>query len=94
MRPLLAILGLLAACGPVSLAPPPVDVPQDMQPPCDIGLHARIIPGGTCRGECVGGWDRCGASSCSTNIDTDPHNCGGCGLDCSPRRCVLGSCAP
>lgn len=34
------------------------------------------------------------ASSCTADTESDPKNCGRCGLDCSPGACRAGRCQP
>jgi hypothetical protein len=53
---------------------------------------------GSCTRVCLSGWADCNgniADSCEVNIDSDPKNCGGCGITCDAiagQACVLGRC--
>lgn len=53
--------------------------------------------GGTCIvGACDEGFGDCDAlpaNGCETSLETDPANCGGCGISCGPTEiCVQGGC--
>ncbi|WP_146651084.1 hypothetical protein [Labilithrix luteola] len=53
---------------------------------------------GSCTRVCLPGWADCNgntADSCEVNTDSDPQNCGGCGITCDAllgQACVLGRC--
>jgi hypothetical protein len=60
-----------------------------------------IVPscsGGVCGGSCTTGFADCdndiGSDGCETNVASDPNNCGGCGIVCSPSSsgCGGGTC--
>jgi len=52
---------------------------------------------GACEHSCMEGWGDCNANpgdGCDTNFDSDPRNCGGCGIACAVGQpCVAGRCA-
>jgi hypothetical protein len=56
--------------------------------------------GGVCDGKCAAGYGDCNndkqSDGCEKSINTDPLNCGGCGVACSTtnitRACAGGSC--
>lgn len=78
MRPLLVAL-LLAACS----SEPTVTLATC---PARQNAAAFEVDGGVCVYGCVAGWAACGdGGACTTNILTDPENCGACG-----RRCLDG----
>ena len=45
-------------------------------------------------GAVTGGTATGGANACSTNVQSDPLNCGSCGHDCLGGACVSGQCTP
>ncbi|AKU95633.1 hypothetical protein AKJ09_02297 [Labilithrix luteola] len=51
-----------------------------------------------CRLDCGTGRANCNGNqsdACETNIDSDPNNCGGCGITCNAvagQACVQGRC--
>ena len=53
---------------------------------------------GSCKRTCLDGWADCNGNtddSCEVNVDSDPNNCGGCGIVCDAiagQACVLGRC--
>lgn len=50
---------------------------------CNCDGHGSCDSGGTC--VCDRGWANCnGTDNCSTNVSSDPYNCGGCGVTCLP----------
>ncbi len=62
---------------------------------------SRSLPAclyGSCTRTCLEGWADCNGNSddsCEVNIDSDPLNCGGCGIVCDAiagQACVLGRC--
>ncbi len=68
-----------------------------------VSQHAdeKAIPTcqyGSCKRTCLQGWADCNGNtddSCEVNTDSDPNNCGGCGIVCdaiSGQACVLGRC--
>ncbi|WP_146647060.1 hypothetical protein [Labilithrix luteola] len=63
--------------------PPPVFAALDAG--SDATPDARGLTNYCPSNKCPPGWMTCPDSRfpCDTNIASDPHNCGGCGLDCS-----------
>lgn len=56
---------------------------------CDFGICRRICNAG--RADCNGSM----ADDCEVNTDSDPRNCGGCGITCDAiagQACVFGRC--
>lgn len=58
----------------------------------------ELCMNGTCVMSCTDHHADCNASyadMCETNIWSDPHNCGGCGIECPGvgQACVFGTCA-
>src|SRR5204863_614090 len=63
------------------------------------------VGGGVVLGLCTGGVCSCGCSAgladcdhncgdgCETNLGTDPQNCGGCAIACSPNHVAVRTCA-
>lgn len=105
----LALLLLAASCTgvppldvPADAAPSDVvdasdatpDAPDTAPRHCPVGPHERVeSTDGGCHYGCAVPWARCRSRLCDTNIDNDSENCGACGLDCVPNRCVGGACA-
>jgi hypothetical protein len=52
---------------------------------------------GACEFGCMEGWGDCNGDpkdACETNFDSDPRNCGGCGIACEiGQPCIAGRCA-
>lgn len=52
---------------------------------------------GSCSFECAHGWGECNGDpgdNCETNLNSDPTNCGGCGIRClDDQPCIGGACA-
>ncbi len=52
---------------------------------------------GACELGCMEGWGNCNhdpGDGCETNFDSDPRNCGGCGVECEiGQPCIAGRCA-
>jgi len=52
---------------------------------------------GSCVVECQHGWVDCNhdpSDNCETNVQSDPNNCGGCGVHClKDQACIGGRCA-
>lgn len=48
----------------------------------------------TCVSVCAPGWGACdpGVEGCTTNLQTNPKSCGGCGLSCLGAPCIAGVC--
>ncbi|MET0342246.1 MAG: hypothetical protein ABW252_14675 [Polyangiales bacterium] len=67
---------------------------------CDLGCtnqHGTTsCASGTCEPVCMGGYRDCDGNlrnGCETNANTDPTNCGGCGVTCGVRQtCVANAC--
>jgi hypothetical protein len=69
---------------------------------CGVVCSSNNIPTPTCSasvctGTCAAGFADCNGNKqsdgCETNISTDPNNCGGCGIACSPTQtCSNGVC--
>ncbi|AKU94931.1 hypothetical protein AKJ09_01595 [Labilithrix luteola] len=63
-----------------------------------VGAAGKCIKG-KCKLDCVDGRADCNgndADGCEVKVDTDPHNCGGCGIVCDAiagQACVQGRCA-
>lgn len=64
-------------------------------------IATRTCDNGACNGSCNPGFANCDGNNrtngCETDIDTDPDNCGGCGVVCSgtnvtARTCTGGVC--
>lgn len=66
-------------------------------PPDDKGKAA--CNGGHCELQCPVGYADCDGSfstGCETSVDSDPTNCGGCGIQCdiaAGQPCIRGQCA-
>jgi len=80
------------ASGRTSGTPPPL-----CEPPCGQHASCSVSPGGGAACQCDltvcplidGG---AGATAC-TDLETDPHNCNGCGKQCAQgQNCALGEC--
>jgi hypothetical protein len=57
--------------------------------------HATSTTTGGCTTwACDPGWTDCGGGACSTDVTTDPKNCGDCGNVCANGTCAMGSCQP
>ncbi len=55
--------------------------------------HATTTTTGGCTTwACDPDWTDCGGGACSTDVTTDPRNCGDCGNVCANGMCVMGSC--
>ncbi|MDF2692625.1 MAG: Tryptophan synthase alpha chain [Labilithrix sp.] len=63
---------------------------------CDTGESCRY---GRCVRDCLAGYADCnsiGDDGCEVAIDSDPRNCGGCGIACdlfAGQPCIRGQCA-
>jgi len=78
--------------------------PPDTHPPLPSEWHAGYSPcnGGECNylPACKEPWADCNhdlgdeaGDGCETRTDSDPNNCGGCGVACAPgEACVNGQC--
>jgi len=57
---------------------------------------APTCAAGVCNFACNAGFASCDAKAdngCETNLQTDPLNCGACGVSCGAQACVAGVCA-
>jgi alpha-tubulin suppressor-like RCC1 family protein len=64
---------------------------------CWVPHGSAVCANGKCSvGACETGWGACNPASgaaCTTNVRTDPDNCGGCGKHCGPTEvCDNGTC--
>ena len=65
---------------------------------CPVGAHTvqALCVEGSCRAVCDRGYANCdgnAATGCEVALDSDPQNCGRCGVRCaSAQRCVAGAC--
>ncbi|MDX2052539.1 MAG: hypothetical protein SFV15_09125 [Polyangiaceae bacterium] len=68
----------------------------------NAGMQTRTCAANACNGTCAAGKADCNANKktdgCEIDTNTDPNNCGGCGIVCSnagmqTRTCVAGVCS-
>ena len=64
---------------------------------CSANHIARACANGSCEsGVCAAGFRDCDGNKrndgCETSVNTDPNNCGGCGVACSPNNVPVPTC--